>query len=64
MRALQGGILLFLIVVGLGPLLWLLKSSITPTQDTLRTPMALFPHGFDLGSSGPAGRRRTSTATS
>ena len=40
--------LVFLVVVGLGPILWMLKSSITPTQDTLRLPMALFPHGFDL----------------
>jgi multiple sugar transport system permease protein len=46
--AVQVVLLLFLIVVGLGPILWMLKSSITPTQDTLRLPMALFPHGFDL----------------
>jgi multiple sugar transport system permease protein len=46
--ALQVLVLLFLVVVGLGPILWMLKSSITPTQDTLRLPMALFPHGFDL----------------
>src|SRR4029077_628121 len=57
MRALQGGVLLFLIVVGLGPILWMLKSSITPTQDTLRMPMALFPHGFDLGQLGRAWSR-------
>ncbi len=46
--------LVFLLVFGLGPLLWLAKSSITPTQDTLRTPMALWPHGFDLGYFGRA----------
>jgi multiple sugar transport system permease protein len=40
-------LLVVLIVVGLGPLLWLAKSAITPTQDTLQTPMALFPHGAD-----------------
>ncbi|MFF1879066.1 carbohydrate ABC transporter permease [Leifsonia sp. NPDC058230] len=40
-------LLVSLIVVGLGPLLWLAKSAITPTQDTLRTPMALFPNGVD-----------------
>ncbi|HEY1169221.1 MAG TPA: carbohydrate ABC transporter permease [Candidatus Limnocylindrales bacterium] len=40
--------LIFLLIVGLGPLLWLAKSAITPTQDTLRTPMAMWPHGFDL----------------
>ncbi len=49
MRILQGATLLFLLIVGLGPLLWMVKSSITPTQDTLRMPMALWPHGFDLG---------------
>jgi multiple sugar transport system permease protein len=49
MRILQGATLLFLLIVGLGPLLWMVKSSVTPTQDTLRAPMALWPHGFDLG---------------
>jgi multiple sugar transport system permease protein len=49
MGILQGVTLLFLFIVGLGPLLWMVKSSITPTQDTLRMPMALWPHGFDLG---------------
>jgi len=41
-------LLVFFLVVGLGPLLWLAKSAITPTQDTLRMPLALFPHGVDL----------------
>jgi multiple sugar transport system permease protein len=49
MRAIQWGTLAFLLIAGLGPVLWMLKSSITPTQDTLRNPMALWPHGFDLG---------------
>ncbi len=40
-------LLVVLIVVGLGPLLWLAKSAITPTADTLKTPMALFPNGVD-----------------
>jgi multiple sugar transport system permease protein len=39
-------LLVLLVVVGLGPILWLAKSAITPTQDTLSSPMALFPHGF------------------
>ncbi|MDT4910391.1 MAG: multiple sugar transport system permease protein [Pseudonocardiales bacterium] len=39
--------LLVLLVVGcLGPLLWLAKAAITPTNDTLTTPMAFFSHGF------------------
>jgi multiple sugar transport system permease protein len=49
MRIIQGSTLLFLLIVGLGPLLWMVKSSVTPTQDTLRMPMALWPNGFDLG---------------
>jgi multiple sugar transport system permease protein len=49
MLALQGLVLLFLVVVGLGPLLWMAKSAVTPTQDTLRFPMALWPSGIDLG---------------
>ena len=46
-RAIHATLLVLLVVAGLGPLLWLLKASITPTQDTLRTPMALFPNGVD-----------------
>ena len=41
-------VLLFvLFLVGLGPMLWLAKAAITPTQDTLRDPLALWPHGID-----------------
>jgi multiple sugar transport system permease protein len=50
MNAIHGGTLIFLLIVGLGPLLWMVKSSITPTQDTLRAPMSLWPHGFDLAN--------------
>ncbi len=49
LRAFQVATLVFLLVVGLGPVLWMLKSSVTATQDTLRTPLALWPHGIDLG---------------
>jgi multiple sugar transport system permease protein len=38
-------LLLLLVVAGLGPLLWLAKSAIMPTQDTISHPMSLFPHG-------------------
>jgi multiple sugar transport system permease protein len=38
-------LLVWLIVIGLGPILWLAKSAITPTQDTITHPMAFFPHG-------------------
>ncbi|WP_409349962.1 carbohydrate ABC transporter permease [Rathayibacter soli] len=50
-RVLGGGLhvvlLILLIIAGLLPLLWLLKSAVTPTQDTLTQPLALFPHGID-----------------
>jgi multiple sugar transport system permease protein len=36
-----------LVVVGLGPILWLAKSAVTPTQDTLSQPFALWPNGID-----------------
>lgn len=45
-RAVHAALLLVLALTGLGPLLWLAKSALTPTEDTLRTPMALFPHGI------------------
>lgn len=48
LRAVQLGTLLGLVVVCLGPLLWLAKSAVTPTQDTLRSPISLWPNGPDL----------------
>ncbi len=47
-RLLQGGLLAMLLVAGLGPMLWLAKAAVTPTQDTLRQPLAIFPNGIDL----------------
>lgn len=47
-RGVQLVTLLVLLVVCLGPLLWLAKSAVTPTQDTLRSPIALWPNGPDL----------------
>ncbi|MEV0949115.1 carbohydrate ABC transporter permease [Promicromonospora sp. NPDC050249] len=44
---LQGGLLVTLVVVGLGPILWLAKAAVTPTQETLREPLGLFPTGID-----------------
>lgn len=46
-----------LVVVGLGPILWLAKAAVTPTQDTLRTPMAIFPNGIDWANLGEAWTR-------
>jgi multiple sugar transport system permease protein len=47
-----GQVLLFigLVVIGLGPLIWLAKSAITPTSDTIARPMSLFPHGTAWGN--------------
>jgi multiple sugar transport system permease protein len=46
----QTALLVFLVIIGLGPILWLAKSAITPTQDTLATPMSLFSHGTALSN--------------
>jgi multiple sugar transport system permease protein len=43
-------LLVALVVIGLGPLLWLAKSAITPTNDTISHPMSLFPHGVAWGN--------------
>jgi multiple sugar transport system permease protein len=43
-------LLVGLVVFGLGPILWLAKSAISPTNDTISHPIALFPHGFALGN--------------
>jgi multiple sugar transport system permease protein len=43
-------LLLGLVVIGLGPLIWLAKSAITPTTDTITAPMSLFPHGTAWGN--------------
>lgn len=47
LRGAHVGLFGSLVVVGLGPILWLAKAAVTPTQDTLRTPMAVFPNGVD-----------------
>ena len=49
-RTLQGALLAALFAAGLGPLLWLAKAAVTPTQDTLRDPLALWPHGIDFAN--------------
>jgi multiple sugar transport system permease protein len=48
LQTVQALTLLALLIIGLGPILWLAKAAITPTQDTLRQPIALWPNGFDL----------------
>ena len=54
-------LLVLLVIVALGPLLWLAKSAITPTQDTLRTPDGVV---AATGSTGRTCARRGSTSTS
>lgn len=50
MRLSHGVLLALLVVCGLGPLLLLAKFAVTPTQDILRTPLAVFPHGIAWGN--------------
>ena len=57
LRGLHVLMLVFLVIVGLGPILWLAKAAITPTQDTLRTPMLLWPNGIDLDNLADAWNR-------
>jgi multiple sugar transport system permease protein len=38
-------ILVGLLIAGLGPLLWLFKAAISPTQDSIRDPLGFFPSG-------------------
>jgi multiple sugar transport system permease protein len=57
LRAVTFVTFVFLLVVGLGPILWMIKSAVTPTQDTLRQPLALFPNGLDLANLGEAWSR-------
>jgi multiple sugar transport system permease protein len=49
-RSLQLLLLVGLLLFGLGPILWLTKAAITPTNDTITHPIALFPHGFAWGN--------------
>jgi multiple sugar transport system permease protein len=44
-RTLHVLLLVGLVVIGLGPLLWLAKSAVMPTNDTISHPMSFFPHG-------------------
>jgi multiple sugar transport system permease protein len=45
MKALHGLLLALLLLVGIGPALLLAKYAVTPTQDIIRSPLAVFPHG-------------------
>ncbi len=43
-----------LVVAGIGPIVLLAKFAVTPTQDILRTPLAVFPHGVAWQNLGAA----------
>ncbi|MES1246954.1 MAG: carbohydrate ABC transporter permease [Actinomycetota bacterium] len=45
-RSLHILLLVSVVVFGLGPIVWLAKAAITPTNDTITHPMAFFTHGF------------------
>lgn len=47
MRVVHVFLFVSLVVAGLGPILWLMKAAITPSQDTITTPFALWPNGVD-----------------
>lgn len=46
MKTLHLILLVLLVIVGVGPILLLAKFAVTPTQDIIRTPLAVFPHGI------------------
>ena len=43
-----------LVVAGLGPLLWLAKAAVSTTQDSITSPMLLWPSGIDWANLGAA----------
>jgi len=43
-------LMIFLLLIGLGPILWLVKSAFTPTPDIYSYPMELFPGGSTLSN--------------
>jgi multiple sugar transport system permease protein len=47
MRVVHVFLFVSLVVAGLGPILWLMKAAITPSQDTISQPFALWPNGVD-----------------
>ncbi len=49
-RVVHGVLLALLFLIGFGPMLWLAKAAVTPTQDTLREPLSLWPNGFDFAN--------------
>ncbi len=50
MGALQVAFFSFLVISGLGPLVWLAKAALSTTQDTIAQPFAWFPSGVQWGN--------------
>lgn len=44
-RAMHAVLFVLLVIASIGPLVLLLKFAVTPSQDILRTPLSVFPHG-------------------
>ena len=57
LRSAHTVLLIVLIVISVGPMLWLGKAAITSTQDTLREPLALWPSGIDWANLSDAWNR-------
>jgi multiple sugar transport system permease protein len=53
-RIVQIALLVVLAIAGIGPLIWLARSAVTPTQDILQHPIAFFTNGFDWSTLGAA----------
>lgn len=47
MTGIHLALFLGLVVAGLGPIVWLAKAAVTTTQDSISTPLALWPSGID-----------------
>ncbi|WP_353112830.1 carbohydrate ABC transporter permease [Microbacterium sp.] len=50
MTTLQIAFFSFLVIAGVGPILWLAKAALSTTQDTISQPFAWFPHGVQWGN--------------
>jgi multiple sugar transport system permease protein len=53
-RIVHGALLVVLAIAGIGPLVWLARSAVTPTQDILQHPIGFFTNGVDWSTLGAA----------
>jgi multiple sugar transport system permease protein len=54
MTVIHAVLIVGLVIAGLGPLLWLAKAAVTPTQDSISSPLLLWPNGIDWANLGAA----------